>query len=74
MSGQPYLPGGICSETEMVERMRVVELPEVAKVQEGEQKAQALPHPGVKAVDRDVHVVCAFAERLQPDWKRTMKD
>lgn len=50
---------------QLVEGPGVVDLKNVAAKEEGQQEAQSAPHPRVKALNGDVHVV-AFAERLEP--------
>lgn len=45
------------AEGEEVEGVGIVELPDVADEQEGNDEAQAAPHPEVEALDGDVHVV-----------------
>ena len=62
-----YLPCGILPEAEVVECVRVVELPEVSKVEKRQQKAQTFPHPRVEPVDGDVHVIRALAEGFQSE-------
>jgi len=42
---------------QLVERPGVVRLEAIADEQEGQQEAQAAPHPRVEALDGDVHVV-----------------
>lgn len=59
-----HLPCGVLVLADVVQRVCVVCLEHVADEQERQQEAESTPHPRVKALDGDVHVV-SFAERLQ---------
>lgn len=52
-----HMPLRLVAEGEEVECIGVVELPDVANEQEGDDEAQSTPHPEVEALDGDIHVV-----------------
>src|SRR4051812_32054046 len=60
-----YLPSRFRIITELIQEICIVELPEVSAHKEREEEAESPPHPGMKTVNRNVHVV-AFAQRPQP--------
>lgn len=59
-----HLPRGVLHVAELVQRIRIVCLENVAGEQERQQKTESTPHPRVETLNGDVHVV-PFAKSLQ---------
>ena len=51
------MPLSLVTEGEEVESVGIVQLPDVANEEEGNDEAKPSPHPEVKALHCDVHVV-----------------
>lgn len=58
------MPRGARVETQLIQRVCIIQREEIPGKQKGVQETQPPPHPRMEALDCDVHIV-ALAERLQ---------